>query len=169
MALQDALNLSYQIITQDQTQQEQSIIEDKITKSRARGMKYLTPLITNKEGNNTDSTAEGDSKGIVSRYKLNAPGADKVSQSTILSAKKLGKILRTPIKETKGNNQEDNNATPDSIGMTLTISPPNMKRAFGHEKQTVVSFGGSGNHSPDCKSTFTYQNLNKISYSQPQK
>ena len=39
--LKDALNLSYQIITQDDTKREQSIIEEKLTLSKVKGTKYL--------------------------------------------------------------------------------------------------------------------------------
>lgn len=143
MALQDALNLSYQIISQDDTRREQSIIEDKITMSRGKGMKYLTPLISkNKEGNRSDSTtAEGDSKGLVSKSKLGMytqqfPN-DKASQSTILTAKKLQSMLETP--SPNQNNEEPEVLTP--------FKTP------GHRKnqESALSFGGNKILSPSRK------------------
>lgn len=69
-ALKNALNLSYQIINNEGDRKEQSFIEEKIALRKARGMSPfgvthdLNPLMPrNREANNTDSTAEGDSKG----------------------------------------------------------------------------------------------------------
>ena len=77
-ALQDALNLSYQIINPEGERREQSMIEDMISLRKSRGIspfgvtQGMNPFVNrNKEGNNTDSTtAEGNSKGNESNNKF---------------------------------------------------------------------------------------------------
>ena len=74
-ALEDVLNLSYQLINIEGDRKEQSMIEDRMTMRMQRGIspfgfnKNKSTLIPkSKEGNKTDSTAaEGESKGIGSR------------------------------------------------------------------------------------------------------
>ena len=107
--LKDALNLSYQIIMQDDTKREQSIIEEKLTLSKVKGTKYLTPLIQRqKEGLNTDSTtAEKDPKGVhnknVSNWNKNLFSEEKVSKSIIINNKeRLQNMINTPREQIKG-------------------------------------------------------------------
>ena len=107
--LKDALNLSYQIIMQDDTKREQSIIEEKLTLSKVKGTKYLTPLIQRqKEGLNTDSTtAEKDPKGVPSKNILNCNknlfSEEKVSKSIIINNKeRLQNMINTPREQIKG-------------------------------------------------------------------
>lgn len=77
-ALNNALNLSYQIMNPEGERREQSMIEDRIVLRKSRGISPfgvahgMNPLINrNKEGNNTDSTtAEGNSKGNESNKKF---------------------------------------------------------------------------------------------------
>lgn len=73
-AIEDVLNVSYQIINPEGGRKEQSFIEEKLNLRKARGITpfrlfpQLPPLLPRNKGNNTDSTADGDSKTSKNKY-----------------------------------------------------------------------------------------------------